>query len=272
MSKQIYSLFGRWREDNTTPATIGARFLDTLDQIGPLGPAMNNWLLLDLSTAEATMAPLARARPRIAEWVLNNVVRDGDGEPDPSDGYALFARGGEVESEFGSSRSINVDVRAGSQWRSNQASFAVGDLSRPPDRDLVTYPIYRGALEVLASVWPLPWMEAYAYAPNFPPLEPATFPPTVKPLPPRENYNFPWILYLSAPLAAGLKPPAALICDPTPGGGVVLSVVRDRLDPENPDHVRRSRLLQAIMDERVGEDEPPDGVGAASPPPRVGPF
>jgi hypothetical protein len=270
MSRRIYSLFGRWREDNTPPATVGTRFLNTLDQLGPLGPAMNNWLLLDMSTAEATMAPIAKARPRIADWVLNNVVRDDDDEPDPRDGYALFARGGEVESEFGTSRSINVDVRAGSQWRRNQASFTVGGISRPPDRDLVTYPIYRGALETLASIWPLPWMEAYVFLPDLIPR--ITEPMVSPPIPPSRDLNFSWILYLSAPLAAGLTPPADLICDPTPGGGVILSAVRDRLDPENPDHIWRSRLLQAIMDERVGEDTPPNGVGAASPPPRVGPY
>ena len=269
MSTQIYSLFGRWREDYAPSADIGARFLNTLDQLGPLGPAMNNWLLLDMSTEEATAVPMAKARPRMAEWVLNNVVRDDDDEPAPRQGYALIAWGGEIESEFGTSRSINVNVTAGSQWL-NQASFEVGDTSRPPDRDLVTYAIYRGALETLASNWPLPWMEAYVFLPDL--IPPITKPRVSPPIPPREDLNLPWILYLSAPLAAGLKPPADLICDPTPGGGVILSVVRDRIDPENPDHIRRSRLLRAIMDERVGEDTPPHGFGAASPPPRVGPY
>jgi hypothetical protein len=206
----------------------------------------------------------------VAEWVLNNMVRNDDDEPDRRDGYALMAWGGEVESEFGTSRSINVNVRAGSQWRHNQASFEVGGLSRPPDRDLVTYPIYRGALETLASIWPLPWMEAHVFLPDL--IPPITEPMDSPPMPPSRDLNFPWILYLSAPLAAGMKPPADLICDCTPGGGVVLSVVRDRLDPENPDHIRRSRLLQTVMDERVGEDAPPSGFGAASPPPRVGPY
>jgi len=269
MSRQIYSLFGRWRPDYTDPATIGARFLDTLDRLGPLGPAMNNWLLLDMSTAEATTVPLARARPRMAEWVLKNVVRDDDDEPDPRDGYQLITWGGEVESEFGAPRSINVKVQAGSQ-RHNQASFSVGGLNRPPDRALVTYPAYRGALEILASIWPLPWMEAYVFLPDLIPR--ITEPMVTPPIPPGTELQFPWMLYLSAPLAAGLIPPADLICDPTPGGGVILSVVRERLDPENPDHLRRARLLQATMDERVGEEQPPNGVGAASPPPRVGPY
>lgn len=267
MSRQIYGLFGRWREDSTEPATIGARFLDTLDRFNSLGPAMNNWLLLDKATV--TAVPVARVRPRMTELVLNNVSRDDDGEPDPRDGYWLFARGGEVESEFGTSRSINVDVQAGSQW-TNQASFEVGDLSRPPDRDMVTYPIYRGALEALASVWPVPWMQAYVFLPDRIPR--ITEPMVTPPIPPGTELRYLWMLYLSAPLAAGLKPSAELISDPTPGGGVILSVARDRLDPDNPDHIRRARLLQAITDERVGEDKPPNGVGAASPPRRVEPY
>jgi hypothetical protein len=196
MSTQIYGLFGRWQGDSTAPAAIGARFLDTLDRLGPLGPAMNNWLLLDMATAEATAIPVAMARPQVAEWVLNNMVRNDDDEPDRRDGYALMAWGGEVESEFGTSRSINVNVRAGSQWRHNQASFEVGGLSRPPDRDLVTYPIYRGALETLASIWPLPWMEAHVFLPDL--IPPITEPMDSPPMPPSRDLNFPWILYLSA--------------------------------------------------------------------------
>lgn len=53
----------------------------------------------------------------------------------------------------------------------------------------------------------------------------------------------------------------------TPGGGLILSAVQTRIDQSNPDHMRRSRQLEAIMLERVSEYGRPN-----APPARVGPY
>jgi hypothetical protein len=133
-------------------------------------------------------------------------------------------------------------------------SIHPGGEGRPPDLELVTYPLFMEMLKVLASTWPCPWVEAHAFAPNFPPLEPATFPSTAPRLPPRETYYFPWLLYLSAPFVRGLNPPRDLLCNLTPGGGVILNAVTDRLDPANPEHARRARLLGALVAERLPQN------------------
>ena len=87
----------------------------------------------------------------------------------------------------------------------------------------------------------------------------------------RGSFKVAWIAYLSPALAAGLTPPPEIVCERTPGGGMILSAVLDRLDEANPEHMRRSRILEAIMMERVGTQEPPK-VGAARLPARVGPY
>jgi hypothetical protein len=254
LSKLYYSMFARWLADDESPATMGARFLNTLDQLGPVDQAMSNWMFLD--TVNYVVVPMAEVRPTITAFTEHNVSRDDYGEPDPREGYYLAARGAKIPSEFGTPQTVQVTVDAGSQWI-NQASFEVGAIGCPPDLALVTYPIYRRALEILASIWPCPWVDAYVFAPNFPPLEPGV----ATPIEGGPRFRDIWISYLSPSLAAGFAPPADLVCERTPGGGLILSAVQERLDPANPEHMRRSSLLQEIMIERAGEDEHPARVG-----------
>jgi hypothetical protein len=242
-------------------------FLNTLNKLEPLSSVMNHWLVMDYKNL--IKVPLSQVRSDITALVSANILPDDDGVRDPRNGYHMFAQGGEIESEARRPRSVDVTIRAGCHWF-NSADIDLGGMGSPPDPDLVTYPLFIEMLKVLASTWPCPWVEAHAYAPNFPPLEPATSPlQPPQPLPPRETYYFPWLLYLSAPFVRGLRPPRDLICDRTPGGGVILSAVADRLDPTHPDHVRRSRLLESIITERLpGSRNKPMLI----PPPRVGPY
>ena len=96
--------------------------------------------------------------------------------------------------------------------------------------------------------------------------------PGYKPRPKRspDTYDFPWIVYLSAPLTVGFTPSDALAVDTTPSGGMVLSAARDRLDEDNPEHLRRSRLLQNIIANTV--DPRSVTTGASGLPQRAGPF
>ena len=66
----------------------------------------------------------------------------------------------------------------------------------------------------------------------------------------------------------GLKAPRALISELTPGGGLILSVTRDRFDLDNPQHVRGAELLRQVMFDRVGEHDPAPTASA----PRFGPY
>jgi hypothetical protein len=62
-----------------------------------------------------------------------------------------------------------------------------------------------------------------------------------------------WLSYLSAPLAAGLEPPADILSERTPDGGLLMIAAEERLDPANPDHMRRSRIIAEIMIARAGD-------------------
>ena len=254
---KIYKIYALWVKDPGTPAAMGNQFLDTLDQLGPLGPIMKNWRLLDC--VKRIGVPIAKVRPRITKFVEKNVSRDEDGAPDPIDGYYLLARGAEIDSEYGDSRSVTFNINVGSTWY-NEAGFEIGEPASLPDLDLVTYPIYAGALKILVSNWACPWAYAWGCLPEFPPLVEGGLTPKVQ-LPPFDNA---WIAYLSAPLCIGLTPPTEILCEATPGGGMILSAVLERLDPGDPEHKRRSELLRKILVDRVGmgDDKHPARMGA----------
>ncbi len=74
------------------PALLGARFLDTLDALSRIDPAIfDDWQIMDLPAVESFA--LEEARPRIAAIIGNNVKRDDDDEPDPHRGYTACVHG-----------------------------------------------------------------------------------------------------------------------------------------------------------------------------------
>ena len=275
MTEHSYSIRSTWWGDRSSPAEIGDRFLDSLDRLTPLDRAMADWLLMERSPTIGE-APLAAVRSRMAKMVEDGVQEDDEGVGQPDEGYDVFACSGAVlgsASELATSGGFELGVTAGSQYRNHVTFETVPD--RPGDPALSTYPIYRGALDVLASAWPLPWAFTQLFVPKFPPLKPIIppidFAALARPKPPLPKMTFMWMLYLSAPLAEGLTPPSDLACEPTPGGGMVLSAAQTRLDPDDRDGIRRALRLEAIFDHCVGDDAHMRGQGPAARP-RVGPY
>ena len=275
-----YSIRGTWRDDMEHPAEIGEQVIALLDSIEAVIPVRTVWLLFDFAGVDLGMGPdaeapvnvlLTDARMNMTAFVERNDIKDEDGSTDPRNGYRLIARGTGDGSEFGSSKSIDVVANVGSQW-DNEISFEVGDLLRFPDPALTTYPIYKGALEAMAATFPCPYVWAHYYIATETNWVPGDIGMHAGPGERLQIFDGAWIAYLSAPLAAGLAPPADLFPERTPGGGLILSAVKDHIDPTNPDHVRRSRRLQAILTQQLAR---PNHRGAIYPgdfPPRVGPY
>jgi hypothetical protein len=238
-----FSIRADWFDDRLTPSEMAVRIEAMLRRLEPLSRAMSNWLLADEDKYVSVLESKASI-PSILEHTLEWLHDD---DPDPA--YTALIKGSEEPSEFGTAESVHISVTVGG--RSNDFDFEIGGLQFPTDPDLITYPVYRGALEVLASIWPCPWAAAKVFVPDGPLAD------RDADAEPNSVFEAAWIGYLSAPLAAGLRPPPEIVAEPTPGGGVVLSAVPERIDPSNPDHMRRSRMLEAIMLERVGLAPPP---------------
>jgi len=71
-----------------------------------------------------------------------------------------------------------------------------------------------------------------------------TFPDTI--------FHIPWIAYLSAPRAAGLRLPREILTERTPDSGLLMIACKERLDPTNPKHLRCARILAEMMIARTG--------------------
>ena len=125
--------------------------------------------------------------------------------------------------------------------------------------------LYKAALLASNAIWRPRWACAFAFrvdtisVPNVEvapgvvgtridsmarvPLDP-TFPYSI--------FHIPWIAYLSAEDATGVTLPSDILTERTPDGGLLMSATTDRLDPMNPEHARRARILAGLMIARFG--------------------
>jgi hypothetical protein len=268
-----YGVRAQWWRNPQMAADVGARFLRMVDAMKQLDPATNNWQCLDFVALKCS--PLADVRPNIAAFVERNVRQYDEDPPPPECGYRLHANSAVITRDHATSDTVGFDVTAGSHW-GNSVEFEVGAISIPADLALVTYPIFRGALEAVVANWPCASASAYAVDLSTP--DPGSEPKSQadldrifnEPYAPAPVKFLRWIGYLSAPCAAGFVPPSELISERTPGGGLILSATRDRLDPANREHLRRALMLSEIMRDRGGLEE--QYAGKPGPAPRVGPY
>jgi hypothetical protein len=219
-----YSIRADLPAHTDNPASLGARFLDTLDALGRIDPSIfDDWQIVDLPAVESF--PLADARPRIAA-IGDNVKRDDEDEPDPHRGYTAIAFTGEGSG----SRTVGVDVTAGG-IAEGTAFLRTGGYKVAPDPAILTYPLFRAALLTINTFWSPAWACAHVF---------------------KMRFHIPWIAYVSAPLASRLQLPAEIATERTPDGGLLMTATNEPLDPTNPEHLRRARILAEIMIARAG--------------------
>lgn len=224
------------------PAALGVKVLATLDSLSGIDSSIfTNWEVIDLP--ERASLPLAAARARIGTIVENNVARDDLKEPEPRSGYTAVA----FTSTADRSREIFLTIKAGGNVR-GETWLQAGQHKIFPDSLVVTYPLFNAAMLSINAIWPPSWACASAFRMDYyqAPLLPGM------PLFPYSVFHIPWFAYLSASLTAGLKVPAEILTERTPDGGLLMTATEDRLDPTNPDHVRRARVLAEIMIARTG--------------------
>lgn len=139
-----------------------------------------------------------------------------------------------------------------------------GEWNVLPDPAIVTYPLFKAASLTLITNWTPTWVCAQAFRSNTVSV-PVTYPGGVggyslerlpmipsDPTFPVSVFHVPWIAYLSAPRAASVILPPDIITERTPDGGLLMVATTDRLDPENPEHLCRARLIVETMLARTG--------------------
>jgi hypothetical protein len=190
--------------------------------------------------------PIAAARSRIAAITEENVSRNDLGQPNPDwMGYSAVAFTGNASP----ARRMTLRVTAGGRHEAN-IWLKCGGYKAPSDPSIVSYPLFNAALLAIRAFWPLPWGCAQLFNVDYDKV--ALIPG--ESLFPYSCFHIPWLAYLSAPLAAGLELPTDISTERTSDGGLLMIAAEERLDPANPEHLRRARILAETMIARTGPD------------------
>jgi hypothetical protein len=225
-----------------SPASLGAKFARTLDALSSIDLTIfPNWEVMDFLARNSL--PLAAARPRIAAIVDNNISRDDFGQPEPYRGYSVGAYTGHGLGP----RRMSLRIRSGGR-NAGETDLQAGEPDMFPDPAIVTSPVFKAVLLAINAIWPPAWACAYAFRMGYDkvPLIPGAA------LFPYSRFHIPWLAYLSAPLAAGIELPPEIETERTPGGGLLIIATDERLEPTNPEHLRRARILADTMIARAG--------------------
>jgi hypothetical protein len=178
-------------------------------------------------------------RPRIAEIIRSNVARDDYGRSEPAYGYSAVA----LSTSDAASRQVSFSVDTGATQHEGKIELRAGDFMVPPDPKIVTYPLFRAALLAINEIWLSPWACAQAFKASYD--EAPLFPGAA--LFPYSQFHIPWIAYLGPSLLRGFAQPPDLKTERTPDGGVLMSAIEERLDPTNPERLRRARVLTDVL-------------------------
>jgi hypothetical protein len=248
----VYSIVSAWPSTPETPEDIGLRFTQTLELFERVDPFLAKWWTAIYDAADYEPGPpltIASLKADPANWLNKSVVRDDWGVPDPNQGYMFGALNGFPPGSLPSNQQFLFIVRTGSKWKGD-SSFEFKPSNPLPQPTTITYPMFKGVLLAMISVWPAPWANAkcsiWGEKPSTLPGEPSF---------PYSGYQMPWLSYLSAERAAPLGSLSDLITERTPDGGLLMSATTDKFDPTNLQHMRRSRQMAEIMIEHAGNPD-----------------
>ena len=236
------------------PAVTGAKFLCTLESLSEIDPLLSNWHVnRNWKIAEddqPRLIPLDGARERIVQIVEKGVAHDDFGATTPSYGYSVHATAGAK-----GPRQAAFLAQTGLQ----SFEFSFGRYAAISDLTMVTYSLFKAALLAITAAWDAQWSYAQAIR-NDVVKVPVEIAPGVRalrmdmapsvpldPTFPKSAFHVPWITYLSAERAAGVTLAPEILTERSPNGGLLMSATTDRLDPTNPAHVRRARILAETM-------------------------
>lgn len=250
-----YFVRGQWAGPaDEKPAVTGAKFLQTLDSLSRIDPLFSGWQINRnwkiAEDEEPRLIPLDKARTHIVEIVEKGIAHNDFGKPTPGYGYSVLAIAGAR-----GPRKVAFVARTGLQF----FELSFGEHNIASDLTIVTYPLFKAALLAISAAWDAQWSYAQAFRNdavkvpvNFAPGVPAFRIDTAAQVPldptfPKSAFHIPWIVYLAAPHAAGVTLTREILTERTPDGGLLMSATTERLDPMDPEHAKRARILAETL-------------------------
>ena len=222
-----------WGAREETPEALAARWLELIERLQAVDPIFEHWYRWGSGRRplpfDTEIAPLA-------EKIAANVTTDDFEEPEPEQGYQLFAYNTAVG---WSPRRFEAHMYGGSSfwWPANMIGIGT-DYGVVPDPDIVTYKIFRGALLALAETFEA--VVGSAYPTSLIDLWPAD----------RRGYlalKLAWISYVGPRFAHLITPPASAIVERRPDGGLLMAATEETFDINNPAHLAVAREIDAAV-------------------------
>ncbi len=187
---------------------------------------------------ESGIYPLEVLRPRMAEAVnrnMGNAGRDGP-DPDPWHGYWLMSQteqtapGSRVS--LGGSAGARPSGGLGVTAFTNDVHFEVGPQADP---SLATYPLWRAVLLLLAETWEASWAEASPGDINAAWSGGGGY------------FKCAWMSYVSPHFAPLVAPPAGIIAEHRPNGGLFMAATADTFRTADPGHLAAARAIEVAL-------------------------
>jgi hypothetical protein len=217
-----------WERQAETPEALADRFVRTIEQLQKVDPVFALWTCVSKRPKN-----FETVRDHYAREVAAGVIKDDWGEPEPIQGY----RFGAFTREQARDRTFDVSVRAGSTYPMpfpNNIMFFT-NLGFIPDPAVTTYEIFKPALLAIVEAWDPVCAKSYPDA-------------LLAPVPGGTYFHQTWIQYLCPRLAFLITlPPAPVIVEHLPNGGLLMSATRETFDVGNPVHMAAARQIGAAI-------------------------
>ncbi len=239
-----HSIYSYWGPRPETPQAIARRFLRLIDRLAPIDRVFGHWIY----ALDEEPVMLDDLRSDMANVVERHASRADDGEPTPIAGYSIAV----INSLEKNPHGISIYVKAGSCGTGhvyiNHASIETFWLQEP-DPAIITFPIFRAALLVLAETFEVTWCSAY--------------PRDIMPLWRGEAlFSIGWMSYVSPRFAPLITPPPTAIVEYRPNGGLLMAATNETFITANPKHLAIARDIEAAIAPLNALPWPPDAEPA----------
>ncbi|MGH6813215.1 MAG: Imm52 family immunity protein [Methylocella sp.] len=223
-----FTICAYWERRAETPDALAARFVRTIDSLQAIDPVFALW-----TCGSKRPKKFEAMRDRYAEEIAAGLTKDDWGEPEPISGYSF----GALTRAQAPDRSFSLRVHAGSTYPKpfpNNIKFYTR-LGCIPDPAVITYEIFKPALLAMVGAWN--------------PVCAMSCPDALFKLVPGNTYfHESWIQYLCPWLASLVTPPPApVIVEHLPDGGLLMSATTETFDVENPAHMAAAREIAAAI-------------------------
>jgi hypothetical protein len=206
------------------------RWIRLIDRLQAIDPLFAHWY----SWTEDT--PIVRFDPRIVPLAqkMADTVFIEDGTPEPRYGYRTIARN-TADLNWGP-RYLSATMHAGNSIGANWLNMGT-DYGFAPDPDVITYPIFKGAV--------------LAFAETFEATRACAYPDTLMDLWP-SGRSWPtlclsWISYVAPRFVHLITPPPTAIVERRPDGGLLMAATDETFSTANPAHLAVARDIEAAI-------------------------